>query len=90
MPGFKSFYTESEQFHTSIGQLYNSKSQTIDNTSADNAFKHQIILSNETVLPTTLAPYIFNSSTDSQYNDTEFKWLIIDSGASTRSTGDIG
>lgn len=90
MPGFESFYTESEQFHTSIGQLHSSESLTVVNTLADNAFKHQITLSDKTVSPITLTPYVFNSSTDSQYNDTEFKGLVINSSASTRSTGGIG
>ena len=86
----ESFYTESEQFHTSIGQLQGSESVTVVNTLADNAFKHRITLSDETASPISSAPYVFNSSTDSRYNDTEFKGLLIDSGASTRSTGGIG
>ena len=87
----ESFYIESEQFHTSFGQLKGSESITVVNTLADNAFKHQITFSDEIVLPATvLAPYVFNLSTDSRYNDIEFKELLIDSGASTRSTGDIG
>ena len=64
---------------------------TVVNTLADNAFKHQITLSDKTVLPITIpTPYLFNSSTDLQYNDIKFKGLLIDSGASTRSTGGIG
>ena len=81
---------ESKQFYTSIGQLNNSKSKTVVNTLADNAFKHRIILRDESVLPTTLTPYVFNSSTDSRYNDTKFKGLLIDSGTSTQSISDIG
>ena len=46
-------------------------------------------MSDKTVSPTTLTPYVFNSSTDSQYNDTESKGLLIDSRASTRSTDGI-
>ena len=88
--GSESFHMESEQFYISIGQLNNSESKSIINTLADNTFKHRITLSDETVLPTTLTPYVFNSSTDSRYNDTEFKGLLINSGASTRSTGGIG
>ena len=85
------FYIESEQFQTSFGQLKGSESITVVNTLADNAFKHRITLSDETVSPITVpAPYVFNSSTDSRYNDSEFKGLLIDSGASTRSTGGIG
>lgn len=56
----------------------------IVNTLADNAFKHQIILSDKTILPIIIpALYVFKLSTDSQYNDTEFKGLFIDLGVST-------
>lgn len=89
-PTTESLYTESEQFHTSFGQLEDSESITIVNTLADNAFKHRITLSDETVSPITPTSYVFNSSTDSRYNDTEFKELLINSGASTQSTGGIG
>lgn len=83
-PELESFYIESEQFHTYFGQLKGSESITIVNTLAYNAFKHQIILSDKTVLPTTVpAPYVFNLSIDSWYNDMEFKGLPIDSRAST-------
>lgn len=47
-------------------------------------------MSDKTTLSTTLAPYVFNLSTNSQYNNTEFKGLLSDSGASTQSTGGIG
>ena len=79
----ESFYTKSEQFHTSIGQLQSSESLTVVNILAENAFKHRITLTDEAVFPITPAPYVFNSFTDSRYNDTKFKGLLIDSGAST-------
>ncbi len=60
------------------------------NIFVDNIFKYQIILSDKTVSPTTFSLYFFNSLTDSQHNNTEFKGLLIDSGASTQSTGGIG
>ena len=64
---------------------------TVVNTLADNTFKYQIILSDEIVLSITdLAPYVFNFSTDLQYNDAEFKGLLIDSSISTQSIGGIG
>lgn len=89
IPEPESFYIESKQFYTSIGQLESSGSLTVVNTPADNAFKHQITLSDKTVSIITLALYILNLSTDSQYNDNEFKELLIDSGASTQSIGGI-
>ena len=79
------FYIESEQFHASFGQLKSLESITIVNTLATNVFKYQFILNDETVSPITVpASYIFNSSTNSQYNDTKFKGLLIDSGVLTR------
>ena len=49
------------------------------------------MLRDETILPITdPAPYVFNSSTDSRYNNAKFKGLLIDSGTLTRSTGGIG
>lgn len=57
---------------------------------ANNTFKYQITLSNETILLiTVLAPYVFNLSTHLQYNDIKFKGLLIDSGASIQSTRSI-
>lgn len=75
-----SFYFESEQFSISSGQLKGSKSITVVNTLVDNTFKYQITLNDKTVLPTIVsAPYVFNLSLDSQFNDIEFKRLFIDS-----------
>ena len=60
------------------------------NRLADNAFKHQIILNNVIVLPiTTTFSYIFILSTDLQYNNIEFKKLIIVFKALNQLTGVI-
>ena len=40
--------------------------------------------------PPTPEPYMFSVSTKDRYDDSEFKGLLIDSGAATRSTGGIG
>lgn len=53
-------------------------------------FKHQITLNNKTVSPITSTFYVFNLSTDSQYNNIEFKGWLINSGASTWLIGKIG
>lgn len=85
------FYIELKQFHTSFGQLKGSKSIIVVNTLTDNVFKHQITLSNKIVLLIIVsAPYVFNSSTISRYNDIKFKELLIDSRVSTQSIRDIG
>lgn len=39
--------------------------------------------------PPTPEPYMFSVSTKNRYDDSEFKRLLIDSGAATRSTGGI-
>lgn len=60
------------------------------NTLADNAFKHQITLSDKIVPSITVpVPYVFNSSTDSQYNNTEFKGLLINLNVSTQLINSI-
>ena len=46
-------------------------------------------MNDKTTLLITLVPYVFNLSTDSQYNDTKFKGLLIDSRVSTWSTEGI-
>lgn len=81
----KSIYTKSEQFHIYYDQLKDFEFITVIKTLANNVLKHQITLSiNKTILSiTVLALYVFNLSTNLQYNDTEFKKLLIDSGIST-------
>lgn len=54
-PEPKLFYIESKQFYTFFGQLEGSMFLTVVNILANNIFKHQIILSNETVFSITLA-----------------------------------
>lgn len=91
MVEFKSFYTILEQFSTFFVQLKGSESKIVVNTLVDNTFKHQIILSNKTVPPITFfVPYVFNLSTDLQYNDTKFKGLLFDLGISSQLMGNIG
>lgn len=78
------------QFHSFFGQLKDFETKTVVNNLVDNTFKHQIILSNKIISAITVpVPYIFNLLTDSRYNNAEFKWLLIDLGVSTRSTGGI-
>lgn len=87
----ESFYIELEQFYISFCELKSLKSITIVNTLANNAFKSQITLNNETISPSIVsAPYVFNLSTDLQYNNIEFKKLLINLKALTKSTRGIG
>ena len=90
MSEFKFFYTKLEQFHTTFGRQERFKSKTVVHTLADNAFKHQITLRNKTVPPINVSdPYVFNSSIDSKYNDTEFQGLLIDLDALTELTSGL-
>lgn len=60
-----------------ISELWNTESITIANILTDNIFKYQIILINKIVLFISFTFYFFNLSTNSQYNDSKFKKLLI-------------
>ena len=80
-------------FCTSLSMLKNSDCILTTNLLTDHAAKHQITDIDESETSSTensSIPYAYTSSTSSKYDDTEFKGLLIDSGAATRSTGDIG
>lgn len=78
-----------ESFFTSFGALDNSESWNATAMLADQAFKHRI--TSETVTPSApIAPYCYSATTESRYGPSEFKGLLIDSGAAIRSTGGIG
>lgn len=79
-----------QQFFTSVGALETRQSSAITEALADYAFKHRVTMEDETVSPPELESYAFNAVTESRYDATEFKGLLIDSGASTKSTGGIG
>lgn len=69
--------------------MWGSKSITAINALANNAFNQQITLSNKTVSPITHTFYVFNSSTDLQYNNTKFKRLFINLDSSTQLSSSI-
>ena len=77
-------------FLTWLGSLQNIELANTVNTLADNVFKHQITSADTTVLLVNPTPYSFTILTNMRYNDSEFKGLLIDSGAATRSTGGLG
>ena len=79
----ESFYTKLEQFYTFFNKLKGLESIRVVNILANNTFKYYITLSEKTISFITPAPYVFNSSTNLQYNDTKFKRLFIDLGTST-------
>ena len=74
-----------DMFFKSFGDLQNTESVIIINLLADKAFKHRIICKNEAVVfITSPTIYSFNATTSSRYDESEFKGLLIDSGAAMR------
>lgn len=82
--------TTNELFLTQLDPLQNIESTNTINLLADNAFKHQITSADTTIPLANPMPYNFTTSIDLRYNDSEFKGLLINSGAATRSTGGVG
>ena len=77
-----------EQFITSLDVLDATESSTATKILTNDAFKHCLISSDEISLIAPISvSYVFNVSIDSRYDSSEFKGLLIDSGAATRSTG---
>ena len=83
-----------EVFCISLSTLKTSDCILTTNLFTDHAAKHQIIdideLENFSSTKNSSISYAYIFSTSSKYDDTEFKGLLIDSDAATRSTGDIG
>ena len=80
----------SESFFTSFGELQNAEPTTTVQLLADKALEHRITFKDNTVAPVPPKPYCYNMFTESRYDESEFKGLLIDSGAAIRSTGGIG
>lgn len=80
----------SELFTTYFGTFQNTDFLATTNLLADKVFQHRITSKDKTIAPTEPKPYSFNAATSSRYNNSEFKGLLIDSGAATRSTAGIG
>ena len=78
-----------EQFIISLDVLDASESSAATKVLANDTFKHRFILSDE-IFSIASVPYVFNASIDSRYDFSKFKSLLIDSGAATRSTEDMG
>ena len=79
-----------QQFFTSVGALETRQLSAITEALADHAFKHRVIIEDETVSSPEPEPYAFNAVIEFKYDATEFKSLFIDSGAAIKSTGGIG
>lgn len=78
-------------FLTHLGLFRNIKLTNIINIPADNAFKYQITSADITVFfVINLMPYSFITLIDIWYNNSEFKGLLIDLSAATRSTDALG
>ena len=95
----QSIHDEDEVFCIFLGTLKNSDCILTINLLIDYAAKHQIIgidesenfpsIENSGTKNSNIS-YAYIFSTSSRYDDTEFKNLLIDSNAATRSTSDIG
>ena len=75
---FSDINTTNELFLTWLGSFQNIESANIINALADNAFKYQITSADTTILYVNPTPYSFTISINIQYNDSEFKGLLID------------
>ena len=93
----QSIHDEDEVFCISLGTLKNFDCILTINFLTNNAAKHQITGIDESENSSTensgtensSISYAYISSTSFRYNDTEFKNLLINSNAATRSTGNI-
>ena len=94
----QSIHDEDEMFCTSLNSLKNSDCILTINLFINNAAKHQITDIDESENSSTEnsdtensnISYTYIFSTSFRYDDTEFKGLLIDSNAATRSTDGIG
>ena len=68
-----------QQFFTSIEMFENDQFLVITKVLINHAFKHRISTKNETVSPLQSVLYTYNAVTESRYNFTKFKNLLIDS-----------
>ena len=92
VPTSASALDSSKTFLTSFGEMITAESTSTTNILADKALKHRITSIDDTVSATLAEPrpYSFSTFPTSRYNETEFKGLLIDSGAAVKSTGGIG
>ena len=80
---------ENQQFFTSIGPLASSESSVITEVLNNKAFLHCMTIKDEPTPPLTPVFFTFNTVTESRYNDTKFKSLLVDFGVSMKSTGGL-
>ena len=79
-----------QQFFISIDALEIRQSSVIMKALTDHAFKHRVIMKNETISSSESESYIFNAVIEFKYDAIEFKNLFIDSDAAIKSTNEIG
>ncbi len=82
--------TTNKLFITKLSLFQNIKSTNTINILTDHTFKYQISSANTTILFLNPTSYSFTISTDMQYNNFEFKGLLIDSGTAIWSISDLG
>lgn len=69
-----------KSFAIYFGTFHDSDFMSTTNLLANKVFEHWMTVKDNTVRLAKSKPYSFNISTSSQYNNTEFKELLIDSG----------
>jgi hypothetical protein len=81
-------FESTELFLTSVGELQHTESVT--SSLADRAFKHRLISKDcITIITLINEPFNFTSTTDSRYDDREFKNILVNCDAAERSTEGI-
>ena len=71
---------------TTFGELEPKEASLVSNALADKAFAHSLIFVDTTTLVTDEDPAAYVSNTDSWYLSKVFQGIVIDIGASTKST----
>jgi hypothetical protein len=79
---------QDELFLIFVENFQNIEFMNIVNALVDNVFKHRLTSMNN-VQFVILTSYTYNTIIEFRYDDTEFKRLLIDSEAITRSTEEI-
>lgn len=73
-------------YFTSYGHLTYSQAITVSEELANKAFTHSITSADTTKAPQTEDPFIYNSNATSRYDTNVFQGIVVDTGASTKST----
>ena len=79
-----------KSYVTFFNEMQNAELKTATSLLADKYFQHWIIFTDNIIIFTAPEPYSYSIPTDSRYNNSEFKSLLVDSGTAICFTGCIG